>query len=88
MNRYKLGENIRALRKSRVMTLEDVGKKAKTTKSAIHRIENGGNTTVDTLIEVSKALSVPVSYLLSDDFAIRVDTTAGGIDEWDIKVRR
>ena len=65
-------ERIKALRATRNMSLEDLATAAGHSKSRIWEIENSEATspTISVLSDLSKALRVPVTYLISDNLTL------------------
>ena len=62
-----IGEKIKSVRKARKITQSALAGEF-LTRNMISRIENGtANPSLDTLVYIANALSVPPSYLLSDD---------------------
>lgn len=53
-----VGEAIRQIRIARKMTLPELAIKAKVSKGALSKIENGGDLCLSTLIKVCRALGV------------------------------
>lgn len=89
-----LGRRVREIRKSRGLTLEDLGHKVGLAPSTLSKIENGSlSVTYDALVALSSALSVGVTDLFADSrepapMARRVVTRAGGGDVYDTDVYR
>jgi len=60
-----IGQRIVALREKKGWSQADLAREADKSPQAIEKIENGKvNSTIFSLYEISKALDVPVSYLL------------------------
>ena len=60
-----VGERIRERRQSLKLTQEELGKKLGWGRSAVCRVEKGGNNiTTDRIVKISKALSCSPSYLM------------------------
>jgi len=59
----EVGATIRRVRKCRCLTLPQLATKAKVSKGALSKIENGGNFTVITLYRLATALEVEPSGL-------------------------
>ncbi len=58
------GKHLKQIRQSKKLTLEQLANSADIEISQVHRIEMGKvNTTLSTLISLSKALSMPLSEL-------------------------
>jgi transcriptional regulator with XRE-family HTH domain len=65
----KFGNHLRGLRKSKKMTLKQLAAAAAVDISQVHKIEKGKiNTTLSTLIALSKALETSMGELLNTDF--------------------
>lgn len=59
-----VGHQLRALRKSRGLTLEEFGRQSRVSMGLISQIERGrGNPSFNTLVQLAHALSVPVGRL-------------------------
>jgi transcriptional regulator with XRE-family HTH domain len=64
----ELGEKLRGLRLSNQITIKELSQRSGVSKSLISQIERGASVpTVTKLMQVAKALEVPVSTLLPDD---------------------
>lgn len=61
-----LGSRIRAERLARGITQEQLAEKVDISVNFMSLIENGRNMSVETLVNIAKALGVTVDYLLSD----------------------
>ena len=67
-----IGYNIRALRELRAITQSDLGKKVRLHGAYIGSVERGErNISVENLLKIARALSVPVHILLTE-----------GVDQW------
>jgi len=63
----KIGNKIRALRKARKMTLQELCEKSEVQLATLSRMENNKMTgTLESHIEIAKALSIPLAELYSD----------------------
>lgn len=62
------GENIRKKRKERKLSLEKLGLEVGLTRMQVHRIENGYNITLTTLLKLSLALNVRPEDLVKFDY--------------------
>lgn len=63
-----LGDNIKKIRQSRGLSLQELVKLSGVAKSTIHDAETGRvSPNTNTLEKLAKALDVPVSYLLDED---------------------
>lgn len=63
----QVGENIARIRQGRGMSMEKLGLEVGLTRSHIHRIENGYNITLLTLLKLSVALKVEPHKLIKTD---------------------
>lgn len=63
-----LGERIRNLRKSKNITQEELAKMIGVKRSVISKYENGSvNISTNNLLEISKALAIPIEVFLGND---------------------
>ncbi len=63
-----LGERIRNLRKSKKITQEELAKMIGVKRSVISKYENGSvNISTNNLLEISKALAIPIEAFLGND---------------------
>ena len=63
-----VGDNIKHIRVSRGLSLEDLAKRADMTKVGIWQIETGKSSpTMKSLEKIAKAFYMPVSELVSED---------------------
>lgn len=81
-----LGERIRALRKKRRMTQEDLATAAGVRRSTIQNIESGRTNEPYSVDKIATALGVPVGHLL-DGAPAGLDDREGAEDEVVIRVR-
>lgn len=66
-----LGERIRNLRKSKNITQEELAKMIGVKRSVISKYENGSvNISTNNLLEISKALAIPIEAFLGNDIEI------------------
>lgn len=67
MTKISLGERIKKLRNEKVLTQEELARKAGIPYATLMKIENGQvkNPTVGTLKKIADALEVTVDYLLN-----------------------
>jgi len=64
---HHVARRVRALRKARGLTLEDVGKASGVSIGSLSQLERGkGNPSFNSLVRLSHALGVPVAQLLHD----------------------
>lgn len=62
-----LGANIRALRKKKNLSLNDLAKLSDFEKASLSKLESGkANPTVNTLLKLSKALGVHIKHFFTD----------------------
>lgn len=64
----EVGRRIKALRKERGFTLADMGENIGLDKSNVHRLEQGKNFTLDTLIKIAGFLEVHPKDILDAPF--------------------
>ncbi len=66
-----IGGKVRALRKRKGYSLQQLADRASVSAAAIHKIErNGMVPTITTLMKVASALNRPVSYFIAEDEAV------------------
>ena len=65
-----IGQNVAKYRNKRKLTLEQLGLEVGLTRAHIHRIENGYNITLITLLKLGIALSVPPHKLLQVGYTL------------------
>jgi transcriptional regulator with XRE-family HTH domain len=66
--RAVLAGNLRTLRGARGITLSELARRSGIAKATLSQLEaGGGNPTIETLFALSRALSVPVSELVSEE---------------------
>jgi transcriptional regulator with XRE-family HTH domain len=65
-----VGENIAKYRKKKELSLEDLGKEIGLVRSHIHRLENGYNITLLTVLKIATVLDVPPYKLLKVDYTL------------------
>lgn len=64
----EIGRNIKAIRKSKKMTMEDLGLECGLNKAKIHRIEAGYNITLTTILKLSIALNIQPGEIFKTKF--------------------
>lgn len=69
-----LGSRIRKERQNKGITQEQLAEAVDISVNFMSLIENGRNMSVETLVNISKALGVTVDYLLSDTIQLQNDT--------------
>ena len=68
MNNKENGMKIKEIRKQKKLTQIEVAKKASISRSYYADVENGRySPSLETLVSISRALEVPVSYLITDE---------------------
>jgi len=65
-----VGENIHRLRSRRGYTLEELGRNVGLDKSNMHRIEQGKNITLVTLLKISALLDAKPTELIKSDITV------------------
>jgi transcriptional regulator with XRE-family HTH domain len=66
----QVGDNIRRVRTRHGFTLEELGRDIGLDKSNMHRIEQGRNITLVTLLKIAAFLDVPPATLLPSDVTV------------------
>lgn len=68
-----VGANVAKHRKKKKLSMEQLGLEVGLTRAHIHRIENGYNLTLITILKLSIALSIEPNKLLQVDYALDKD---------------
>lgn len=78
--RQVIGENVRALRKARGWTQEELGEQADMSYKALGEIERGEvNPSLNSLLKIANALQIQISELFLNDEVLVL--TKGGVAE-------
>ena len=65
-----VGDNVAKYRKKRKLSMEELGLEVGLTRAHIHRIENGYNITLLTILKLAIALNVEPNKLLQVDYLL------------------
>lgn len=69
----RIGENVKKKRKERNLSLEKLGLEIGLTRMQVHRIENGYNITIKTLLKLSLALNTKMEELIKFEQKFKKD---------------